>query len=219
MQTTVSKPATCFLWQRWLPEVPVILFREVWVVSLASRGFHRDQERHRRDLYAWPIVSETFLAVAMCQGSDGNVLSDGVLNPSGVRFGSAEIYAVTDTIPEIEDAICVGQQRPKDDNETVLLFIKLRPNVVHSSSLTSTIKEAIKKRFTPRHVPRYIFEVAQIPYTVNGKKCEINVKQVVTGKKAVIGGTVANPESIELYERYFHLEREVKRLEGSLGKI
>jgi acetoacetyl-CoA synthetase len=136
-----------------------------------------------------------------------------------VRFGSAEIYTVTDNIPDIQDAICVGRRRPGDEDETVLLFVKPKPGLGLSRQLTAKIKAAVKSRFTPRHVPKYIFQVDDIPYTVNGKKCEINVKQVVNGQKAAIGGTVANPESITLYERYFHLEREVKRLENRLERL
>ncbi|KAH8896919.1 acetoacetyl-synthase [Thozetella sp. PMI_491] len=134
--------------------------------------------------------------------------SDGVLNPSGVRFGSAEIYAVTETFPELDDAICVGQKRQSDQDERVLLFVKMRPNSSFTSELEQRLKTAIRQRHTPRHVPKFIFEVADIPYTVNGKKCEINIKHIVSGRKAAVSGTVANPESLKLYERFQTLPQD-----------
>ncbi|KAL4808364.1 hypothetical protein BDV18DRAFT_167923 [Aspergillus unguis] len=131
--------------------------------------------------------------------------SDGVLNPSGVRFGSAEIYAVTETHPQIQDAICVGQRRALDHDEKVLLFVKMKPLQKLSSELIASITEAIKEQYSARHVPAYIFQVADIPYTVNGKKCEINVKQIVSGMSTQVSGTVANPECLKEYEQYLHL--------------
>lgn len=147
------------------------------------------------------------------------MVSDGVLNPSGVRFGSTEIYAVTDTIQEIDDAICVGQQRSIDDNESVILFVKLKSRLKLSVSLVYTIKQAIRDRYTSRHVPRYVIEVDEIPYTVNGKICEVNVKQAVNGRQVVAGGTAANPGCIGLYEKFYHIEREMEILEPRLSKL
>jgi acetoacetyl-CoA synthetase len=69
----------------------------------------------------------------------------------------------------------------------------------------TSIKTAIKERYSIRHVPAYIFEVPDIPYTVNGKKCEINVKQIVSGMNTKISSTVANPQSLEAYKKYFDL--------------
>lgn len=135
-------------------------------------------------------------------------VSDGVLNPSGVRFGSAEIYAVTETFPEIADSICVGQKRDVDEDERVLLFIKARSGSVVSADLKQRVAAAIKQAYSPRHVPKFIFEIADIPYTVNGKKCEINVKQIVSDRKAGVGGTVANPGALKLYEEFRRLPAE-----------
>lgn len=75
----------------------------------------------------------------------------------------------------------------------------------YSSKLETTLKQAIRARYSPRHVPSYIFEIADIPYTINGKKCEINIKQIVSGQKTAVSGTVANPASLKLYERFLHL--------------
>lgn len=104
----------------------------------------------------------------------------------------------------------MGQRREFDEDERVLLFIKLKPPHTISSDLVTQIKSAIRERYSPRHVPAHIFEVAEIPYTVNGKKCEINVKQIVSGRKTEVSGTVANPASFALYEKYFYLKKDGK---------
>ncbi|PTD02514.1 hypothetical protein HYE67_002964 [Fusarium culmorum] len=138
--------------------------------------------------------------------------SDGVLNPSGVRFGSAEIYAVTETFSDISDAICVGQRRECDNDEQVLLFVKMKPDCSFTQDLQQTLRAAIRDKYTPRHVPKYIFAVADIPYTINGKKCEINVKHIVSGRAVAVSNTVANPQALEVYKRFQDLPTEGKRI-------
>jgi acetoacetyl-CoA synthetase len=138
--------------------------------------------------------------------------SDGVLNPSGVRFGSAEIYAVTETFSDISDAICVGQRRACDSDEQVLLFIKMKPGCSFTQDIQQRLRASIRDKYTPRHVPKYIFAVADIPYTINGKKCEINVKHIVSGRAVAVSNTVANPQALELYKRFQDLPAEGKRI-------
>ncbi|KZS98598.1 acetoacetate-CoA ligase [Sistotremastrum niveocremeum HHB9708] len=134
--------------------------------------------------------------------------SDGVLNPSGIRFGSAEIYAVIDKYTAIiEDTICIGQRRPQDKDERVLLFVKMRDSKILTEALKADIRESIKQALSARHVPAYIFQVEEIPLTVNNKKIEIAVKQIVSGATMKPSGTVANPESLQLYYKYFELEK------------
>ncbi|KAH9839228.1 uncharacterized protein C8Q71DRAFT_503581 [Rhodofomes roseus] len=133
--------------------------------------------------------------------------SDGVLNPSGVRFGSAEIYSVLEDFSDaVDDSLCVGQRRPQDKDERVLLFLKLRPDHPFDETLVNRIRAAIRTALSPRHVPAHIFEVDEIPYTVNGKKIEIAVKQIVSGSTLKPSGTVANPESLKLYYKFRDLE-------------
>lgn len=92
------------------------------------------------------------------------LISDGVLNPSGVRFGSAEIYAVLDQFrDDFDDTLCVGQRRPEDDDERVLLFCKMRPGIKFTDALVQRVKSAIRQALSARHVPAYIFEIADIP--------------------------------------------------------
>lgn len=92
--------------------------------------------------------------------------SDGVLNPSGVRFGSGEIYSVlerSEFAARIDDAICVGQRRPQDKDERVLLFIKMRPGQTLDQPFEQAIRATIKGALSARHVPAYILEVKEIP--------------------------------------------------------
>lgn len=91
--------------------------------------------------------------------------SDGVLNPSGVRFGSADIYAVLEAgfASEVAESLCVGQRRPEDHDESVVLFLLMKEGVEFDSELDGRIRERIAKELTKRHVPKYIFEVPEIP--------------------------------------------------------
>lgn len=90
--------------------------------------------------------------------------SDGVLNPSGVRFGSGEIYTVLEQFSTVvDDSLCVGQRRAQDKDERVLLFLKMRPGHKFTKSLIEQIRSGIRKSLSARHVPSYIFEIEEIP--------------------------------------------------------
>lgn len=140
---------------------------------------------------------------------------DGVLNPSGVRFGSADIYNVVEKFTFVEDSLCVGQCRSQDADEIVLLFLKTKSNVKLTKEMEQTIKTAIQTAHSPRHVPKHIFQVADIPYTINGKKIEIAVKQIVSGKNVTPSGAVANPEALNLYKKFYHIEELVAPIGNS----
>ncbi|PWA01398.1 hypothetical protein BB558_002502 [Smittium angustum] len=100
--------------------------------------------------------------------------SDGTLNPNGIRFGSAEIYNIADHFEEVEDSLVVGQQI--DQNERVILFLKLRNKNVDFSDLKTRINSRIRAELSPRHVPAKVIVVEKVPYTTNGKKIEVAVK-------------------------------------------
>lgn len=91
--------------------------------------------------------------------------SDGVLNPSGIRFGSSDIYAVLEKqFPkEIAESICVGQRRPGDLDESVVLFLLMKTPGSLSKALVRDVRATIARELTKRHVPKYIFEVPEIP--------------------------------------------------------
>ncbi len=124
--------------------------------------------------------------------------SDATLNPQGVRIGTAEIYRVLENMPEIDDSVVVGKKQ--DDDEIVVLFVKLAPNINLDSNLEQTIRKQIKKSCSPRHVPAIIKAVPDIPYTINGKKVEIAVKKIIHGQTVANKDALANPESLDFFE-------------------
>lgn len=130
--------------------------------------------------------------------------ADGVLNPSGVRFGSAEIYSVLERhfTDRLADSLCVGQRRPQDNDESVMLFLLMRPGHRFDQKLVHDIKEAVKRDLSKRHVPKYVFETPEIPTTVNLKKVELPVKQIVSGQIIKPSGTLLNPKSLEYYYQF-----------------
>ncbi|KAK3373792.1 hypothetical protein B0T24DRAFT_624593 [Lasiosphaeria ovina] len=137
--------------------------------------------------------------------------ADGVLNPSGVRFGSAEIYSVIERrfADRVQDSLCVGQRRPHDHDETVFLFLLMKPGSSFSRALTADIREAISRDLSKRHVPKYIFQTPEIPTTINLKKVELPVKRIVSGQTIKASGTLANPESLDYYYQFAKVEELV----------
>jgi acetoacetyl-CoA synthetase len=123
--------------------------------------------------------------------------SDATLNPGGVRIGTAEIYRQVESIPEIVDSLVVGQDW--DDDVRIVLFVKLREDVKLDDQLVDRIKTTIRKNCTPRHVPAKCIEVADIPYTISGKKVELAVQNVVHGREVKNRDALANPEALECY--------------------
>jgi acetoacetyl-CoA synthetase len=116
------------------------------------------------------------------------------------------------------DTLCVGQRRPQDTDEAVVLFVKMQPGKRLGISLREQIGEAIRDGRSPRHVPKYMFQVEEIPYTINGKKIEMAVKQIISGKSPTPSGTVANPDAFELYKKYFEIERTLEN-SGEKAKL
>ncbi|TQV93116.1 acetoacetyl-CoA synthase [Cordyceps javanica] len=134
--------------------------------------------------------------------------SDGVLNPSGIRFGSADIYAVLEKhfAAHVADSICVGQRRPEDLDEQVVLFVLMRAPGSLTRALAAEMRATIARALTKRHVPKYIFEIPEIPTTVNGKKVELPVKKIVCGKTVKPSGTLLNPDSLDYFYRFQKIE-------------
>jgi acetoacetyl-CoA synthetase len=127
---------------------------------------------------------------------------------SGVRFGSAEIYNCLAVFPEIEDSICIGQRRPNDSDEQVLLFVKMKNAHRLDQKLKDAIGVRIRNDLSARHVPSFIFETPEIPMTVNGKKTELPVKKIISGQKIDPSSTIANPASLAWYEQFAHLDSQ-----------
>ena len=123
--------------------------------------------------------------------------SDATLNPQGVRIGTGEIYQVMEKLDEIADSLVVGQM--VNDDEQVILFVQLQPGVLLDGTLIDKIKLAIRTNCTPRHVPAKVIAIADIPYTINNKKVEIAVKNIINGKEVKNRNVLRNPESLDLY--------------------
>jgi len=123
--------------------------------------------------------------------------SDATLNPGGVRIGTAEIYRVAEAFTEIADSLAVGQSWEGD--ERVILFVRLAPGALFSEELQERLRRAIRENVSPRHVPARIIPVAEIPYTINMKKVELAVRQVIHGEPVRNRDALANPGALELY--------------------
>ncbi len=124
--------------------------------------------------------------------------SDSTLNPSGVRIGTAEIYNVVETIEGIADSVAIGQEWKGD--QRIILFVKLTTGHDLTDSLKETIRASLLRNASPRHVPAKIVAVPDIPYTLNMKKVESAVTNVVNGKPVTNRDALANPESLEYFD-------------------
>ncbi len=123
--------------------------------------------------------------------------SDAVLNPGGVRIGTAEIYRQVEALPEVVEAIAVGQRWHAD--ERVVLFVRLQEQARLDDDLRDRIRQAIRRNASPRHVPAKIIQVADIPRTKSGKITEIAVRRMIHGEDAGNREALANPEALELF--------------------
>jgi acetoacetyl-CoA synthetase len=123
--------------------------------------------------------------------------SDATLNPGGVRIGTAEIYRVVETMPEIQDSLVVGQDWQEDVR--VILFVKLNPGSELTEPGKAKIKKAIREQCSPRHVPAKIISVREIPHTLNGKKVELAVRKILHNQPVLNRDALANPEALDLY--------------------
>lgn len=133
--------------------------------------------------------------------------SDGVLKPSGVRFGSAEIYNILlkHFADDVEDSLCIGRRRDGiDTDETVVLFVRLASGNESGmpADLAARIQSTIRKELSPRHVPGIIDACPEIPVTSNGKKVENAVKQILCGLNIKIGASVANASCLDWYRNW-----------------
>src|SRR5262249_20447251 len=106
--------------------------------------------------------------------------SDATLNPGGVRIGTTEIYAQVEQIPEVIEALAIGQDW--DNDVRVVLFVRLRPGALLDDALIKRIKTQIRTGASPRHVPAKIVAIADIPRTKSGKITELAVREVVHGR-------------------------------------
>ena len=125
--------------------------------------------------------------------------SDAVLNPGGVRIGTAEIYNAVEAMPEIAEAVAVGFQRGGD--EQVVLLVMLTNDGVLDKRLVADIKQTVRRRASPRHVPAEVVQVDDIPRTRSGKVAELAVKRTLAGRPVTNTMALANPDALDAYKR------------------
>jgi len=127
--------------------------------------------------------------------------SDATLNPGGVRLGTADYYSVVESIPGILDSLIIG--RAVDGDDHVILFVKLRDDTELTKELTDQIRNEIRTRLSPKHVPHSVVSIPDIPYNLNFKKMEILIRRLVKGDDiSAYTTTLQNPESLDGYRRW-----------------
>jgi len=127
--------------------------------------------------------------------------SDAVLKPSGVRIGTAEIYNVVEQLHEIADSLVIGQKI--SDDIRIVMFVLLNEGYELTDELKIKIKQTLREKTSPRHVPKLIFQAPKdgIPYTFSNKKVEIAVTKIIHGIAVANRGALRNPESLDFYEK------------------
>jgi acetoacetyl-CoA synthetase len=143
-----------------------------------------------------------------CQGdyaelseNDGIIIygrSDAVLNPGGVRIGTAEIYRVVEKFEEVVDAVVVAQDWL--DDVRIVLFVRIEPGHCLDEDLVRRLRDEIRTDASPKHVPAKILEVPDIPRTVNGKIVEIAVRDTLHGRQVRNADALANPEALDYFK-------------------
>jgi len=125
--------------------------------------------------------------------------SDAVLKPSGVRIGTAEIYNQVEKLPEIADSLAIGQNWEGD--QRIILFVKLAEGHGLTEELKGKIKKTLREKASPRHVPAMIMEMPGAPYTLNMKKVESAVTNIIHGRPVTNRDALSNPEVLDYFEK------------------
>jgi acetoacetyl-CoA synthetase len=128
--------------------------------------------------------------------------SDAVLKPSGVRIGTAEIYAEIEKLPEIADSLAIGQNYQED--QRVILFVKLAQGFSLTEELKNKIRMTLRENASPRHVPALILEAPDIPYTLSNKKVESAITNIINGRAVTNKDALINPSSLDYYQGIVH---------------
>ncbi|MCH7600361.1 MAG: acetoacetate--CoA ligase, partial [Myxococcales bacterium] len=120
--------------------------------------------------------------------------SDAVLNPGGVRIGTAEIYRQVERLDWVLESLAVGQDWEGDVR--VVLFVRLRDDTLLDDAMRNEIRKIIRQHASPRHVPQRIVQVPDLPRTRSGKITELAVRDVIHGRAVKNVGALANPEAL-----------------------
>ena len=130
--------------------------------------------------------------------------SDTTLNPGGIRIGTAEIYQTVERFNEVEDSLVISQ--PWQNDERIILFLKMKDRITLTNSLKTRVKKSIRESCTHRYVPAIIIAVEDIPYTINGKKVELAVKQVIQNIEVKNIDSLVNPSILDFYKDILELD-------------
>ena len=158
-----------------------------------GRRYHRAYFARHKNIWAHGDYAEI-------TKHDGVIIhgrSDAVLNPGGVRIGTAEIYRQVEKIDAVLESLCIGQQW--DDDVRIVLFVVLRDGVALTAELAQTIRDTVQQNTTRRHVPQKIIAVPDIPRTLSGKIVELAVRNIVHGRAVHNTDSLANPESLAYF--------------------
>ena len=131
--------------------------------------------------------------------------SDAVLNPGGVRIGTAEIYRQVEQLEEVVESLVIGQRW--DNDERIVLFVRLRDGLTLDERLAERIRDHIRRNTTPRHVPARVVQVTEIPRTKSGKIVELAVRDVVHGRDVKNREALANPEALDQFRNRVELQQ------------
>lgn len=149
--------------------------------------------------------------LAEVRASGGVVISgrtDTTLKPGGVRIGTGEIYRILDAMEEIQDSLVIGY--PVQDDMEIWLFVVCAESATLDENLRKRIAQELRHKGSPRHVPRRIVAVEDIPYTLSGKKVEKAVLQKLLGKAVTNVGSLSNPDALDSIQRSVEAENEGK---------
>jgi len=127
--------------------------------------------------------------------------SDATLNRHGIRIGTSEIYSAVNKISAIEDSLIINLEQEKGKH-FMPLFVKLKNETKLTEQLKSKINNQLKTDYSPRHVPDKIIQVADIPYTISGKKMEAPIKKILLKmpiEKSINIDAMRNPESLDFF--------------------
>ena len=163
-----------------------------------ENGDHRFRDAYfsdRKEIWTHGDIAELTVA----GGGYVHGRADSTMNPGGVRIGSSEIYAVCQSFGELDDFLACGIR--SEDDEEVVLFLKPKPDVAITDELAAEIRRKIRADASPRHVPARIYQVGDIPYTLNGKKVEAAARAALGGGAVKNLSSLANPECLEQFRR------------------
>lgn len=172
------------------PSMPLFFWKDEDGKKYQSSYFERFPDVWRHGDYAVHTQEGGFVILGR---------SDATLNPGGVRIGTADIYRIVESLPEVSDSLAIGQRWKGD--ERVILFVKLKDGFVLSEELREKIRLNLKTQASPRHVPEIILAVSDIPYTRNMKKVELVIKNIFEKKPITNKDSLHNPEILEEFEQ------------------